>query len=104
MSKHTPGPWAVGPWDQNESEPCQRKVGVGLNAWDGIALVFGNSEEEAEANASLTAAAPMMLEALRDIANYTPEKYPDPTTALQILKENAAIARAVIATVTGDGR
>ena len=57
-TQHTPGPWEI---DHTYPEPNQRKIQPkGQEA--GIAVAFGDSESEAQANASLIAAAPELLE------------------------------------------
>lgn len=59
-TKHTPGPWysaitpTSGTW-----------VGSDPQCMIGIARIFGDSDEETEANAALIAAAPDLLEALK---------------------------------------
>ena len=59
-SKHTPGPWTVGKSD----------AGFSIYAGDLLIvdLVCGITDDEADANASLIAAAPDLLEALHQIA------------------------------------
>jgi hypothetical protein len=58
-SKHTPGPWTVGKSD----------AGFSIYAGDLLIvdLVSGILDDEADANASLIAAAPDLLEALHQI-------------------------------------
>lgn len=56
-TQHTPGPWYI---EDDFIEPNQRKISCqGL----GLALTFGDTEEEAQANAALVSAAPELLEA-----------------------------------------
>lgn len=57
---HTPGPWQV---SSGSNEPRQRKVGTGECGWLGLAFIFGDTEEEAEANAQIMAASPDLLDA-----------------------------------------
>ena len=63
MSKHTPGPWAV----RNKTEVfCGRKRVAHVNAASKEPLNMKQDREVAEANARLIAAAPDLLEALKD--------------------------------------
>jgi hypothetical protein len=56
MRQHTPGPWAV---DTDRTILCRNVVGIAdIRSWMGA--------EEADANARLIAAAPELLEALKD--------------------------------------
>ena len=48
MSKHTELPWRV---SESKREPNLVKIGTGDGGWLGLAHVFGDSDEEAEANA-----------------------------------------------------
>ena len=64
MSEHTPGPWVVCPI-QKEDLLHSRKVGTGPEGWLGVAQAHGDTQEEADANARLIAAAPDLLEACR---------------------------------------
>jgi hypothetical protein len=59
----------------------------------------GTWVDEARANARLIAAAPSLLSALQDIANYTSATHAE--CAAKVLDENANIARAAIAKATG---
>lgn len=65
--KHTPGPWRVSV--EKYPEPRKVKVGTGEDGWWGVASAFGDTQEEAEANARLIAAAPDMLEALTTLVH-----------------------------------
>lgn len=62
IAQHTSAPWGV--VDTN-NEPRQRKIGTEYGI--SHALVFGDTEKEAEANARLIAAAPDLLEACKAI-------------------------------------
>lgn len=66
MTQHTPGPWAYRRWSNHSDRNLLE--GFSINA--GGSLVPMNTAEgdlfEAEANARLIAAAPTMLEALKD--------------------------------------
>lgn len=92
--KHTPGPWVV--------DPCWDILG---NTDDGNGMVCQITTDavpraEAEANARLIAAAPELLEALRDLAreaarNIYPKPDVGPEHPCSILRRaDAAIARA----------
>lgn len=59
---HTPGPWIA------EAETDRRPAGVSAPHNYALADVFGESRAVREANARLIAAAPEMLEALRNVA------------------------------------
>lgn len=66
MSKHTPGPWAMPDSGQGRIS----KVGVN-GGWDGMIATadcgdYARSRSEGLANARLIAAAPELLEALKD--------------------------------------
>jgi hypothetical protein len=56
---HTSGPWTV-------IEKCEgtQVIVSGPEDWVGVALVYGDTDEEAEANARLIAAAPELLDAI----------------------------------------
>lgn len=68
MAKHTPGPWHV--------HTMKSKAGFRIDSagdeWQWLAEVFQapDKESEGEANARLIAAAPEMLEALKDITQW----------------------------------
>jgi len=62
MSEHTPGPWAVGPDLEVVYEPNGCRVTYPLS----ITSMKGRTDED-RANARLIAAAPEMLESLKDL-------------------------------------
>jgi hypothetical protein len=70
MSKHTPGPWAV--------HPVRARVDA-FNSGDALPVcellwpTDERTEEETEANAALIAAAPDLLEALREAVKWIEE-------------------------------
>ena len=88
--KHTPGPW----------EAC----GKAVHAETGREIVFGShntrsgSDEEQRANARLIAAAPELLEACREVAEWLDllkQNYPDMAGLIRgCRKARAAIAKA----------
>ena len=91
MSKHTPGPWAMPDSGQGRIS----KVGVN-GGWDGMIATadcgdYARSRSEGLANARLIAAAPDLLEALKDAVR-------DSESPGQWLYE----ARAAIAKATGE--
>lgn len=67
-AKHTPGPWAV---DPRRPQRVVEMLPEGRGPWRTIANVgetwTGPNTDEAEANAALIAAAPEMLELLKEI-------------------------------------
>lgn len=73
MSKHTPGPWRVESADSNGANV----VAIAQVAWCGTNGRYGRdgsqtiSAEEARANARLIAAAPKLLNALKEMLEYT---------------------------------
>lgn len=106
-TKHTPGPW--------EAE-VRTPIGI-TYVWQGgtenaIAKVYAGVIEDAEANARLIAAAPELLDALKDAADqlfrlaladahrWTGDA--NRTKALEHANKVCAPARAVIAKATGN--
>lgn len=89
MNKHTPGPWVkvncslLGS-DKQEVIAANLGLGLGADSGDGVRL----------ANARLIAAAPDLLEALRDLisAEGLPEGYADRKALIEAAR--AAIAKA----------
>ena len=101
MSKHTPGPWVV--VDGHYS--CFKEVS-GLS-FKISAVMWASDLTDADydkrsADLNLIAAAPDLLAALQNIANYNSQTHPDSRDQAQILDENARIARAAIAKATGE--
>ena len=70
MTAHTPGPWRTNGADvvSNNGSPVS-KVILNYNR----TIAFDTERAEAEANASLIAAAPDLLEALKDMTHGLPE-------------------------------
>lgn len=108
MNKHTPGPWVVE--DDDSFADCDL---IPIGAVDGARICdvtagFLDDEceemaitEETRANARLIAAAPTMLEALKDMVNMYVELvnsgdagFWDPEKVPQVIQARAAIALA----------
>jgi hypothetical protein len=93
MSKHTPGPWSVGPWFDNYGEPeiiIEHKADAGNLV---IAVALGGLVGQ-EANARLIAAAPDLLEALNAMLTHMgmdEDEWNKPTFD----QARAAIAKAI---------
>jgi hypothetical protein len=111
MANHTPGPWSVE--DEREDRIAVRSEDGALIAdcCDGHYNDSGDFIRAAESlpNARLLAAAPDLLEALRqiemiDTQNFAPGEVTSPTERAQweILGACAKIARAARACATGD--
>lgn len=64
-TQHTPGPWRA-EWVPKGQRPWVGRIAEGRWA----ALACGKTDEEAEANARLIAAAPELLAALQAVADY----------------------------------
>ena len=94
MSKHTPGPWASNEYTTSVSVPlkavdCER---IGFS----IVFVNGHRGKEAAANARLIAAAPELLEALKEIVDAADG------AGWEQLDPSFKKARAAIAKATGE--
>lgn len=72
ITDHTPGPWIICQTSQDEGTIVS--IGTGKKGWLGLADCYGDTMEEALANASLIAAAPDLLAALKDIWSAWHEK------------------------------
>lgn len=105
-SRHTPGPWTVGPCENNES-PSELWINapngdpvVGYTSWRGLASVYGCDEPgnntaanaQMAANAQLIAAAPELLAAAKLIASFAVSW--EPLSPGDIRQLTAAIAKA----------
>lgn len=90
MSAHTPGPWF---WADNvpDAPPHYRMI---VDA-DGATVCDPSPMREADAR--LLAAAPALLEALRELSDYVFDEY----SASHPLRERAAEARKLIERATG---
>ncbi|MEJ1159456.1 hypothetical protein [Prosthecomicrobium sp. N25] len=89
MPKYTPGPWSFQPGQNNWPHP---------SVWrgnEGGFQVLGTSRERSEADARLIAAAPDLLESLKDVVAVVQER--DPGFDADVLRT----ARAVIARAEG---
>ena len=96
-SEHTPGPWCI---------KDHRNVGEGFSItnavadgpfYDGIA-----SLADVEADARLIAAAPELLEALRELTDDVADRFDlDSPSANPGIKSTVAAARAAVAKATG---
>lgn len=101
MNKHTPGPWDIH-FDRQDNEIYGKITGATITVEPNtaIARVCGidtNEHDERLANARLIAAAPELLEALREIMRECDENH-------SVLAKARAysIARAAIAKATGN--
>lgn len=99
MNKHTPGPWHVVPYgDGNQKVVCSDEAGNWRIAF--MATSSGSREELAEikANARLIAAAPELLEALKDLVTSV--------EALRVvgLDKEIELARAALSKAEGSGQ
>jgi hypothetical protein len=112
MSKHTPGPWILC-FQDDDAEPSagvvfatEQLVGgrIPSTNWDDAVAYCGRNHlnHEVYANARLIAAAPELLEALRDIVAKADRLGHD---SPELGKARAAIAKTeCTAPPTGDGR
>jgi hypothetical protein len=91
MNKHTPGPWFVDARQEGLAIRHDSKM---------ICQIPGYGVGTRIDDARLIAAAPELLSALQDIANYTSDTHAD--CAAKVLDENAKIARLAIAKATGE--
>ena len=91
MSKHTPGPWQIG--KNFGSVVCDTPV-PGIRGSDDTEYYGGHliAESVTEANARLIAAAPELLEALKELMVAADRVSAEPVTWLG--KARAAIAKA----------
>jgi len=100
MSKHTPGPWHLGEWDENLGYDCMTSgICCGPAVLDGRDYFESYTEpltpgakEQMLADARLIAAAPELLDALQRIVKYDTNND----------NKLARIARAAIAKATHD--
>lgn len=96
-TKHTPGPW----------EPHVGIDYVAVKPTDvtaqlaDVAHVYGRHQKDAVANASLMAAAPDLLEAVRELLATHPAAYREPNSIDNRTDNAVRIARAAVAKATG---
>lgn len=98
-ANHTPGPWSVTKWETGKSiQVCTPHDGFGtgprfliLPELSENCFVNGHTLEEYEANARLIAAAPELLEALKESLSYIENDRPG---CLLIEDIKAVIAKA----------
>ena len=87
MNKHTPGPWVTTP------EPNGKEWGVDAGPWGICICADAPGKGTAEDNARLIAAAPDLLDALKQIKS---------NANMYHAETISEIARAAIAKATGD--
>lgn len=92
---HTRGRWQLG-----NATSAGRFVGSSPDGVLGIAMAFGDSPDEQDANARLIAAAPDLLEACKAIA-VGPSEDLNHDEATQMVRANLAKVRAAIAKAEG---
>jgi len=80
MTQHTPGPWFA------------HNIGLGPNGAGPFTYPLGNDPDKAAANARLIAAAPDMLAALEDIAEFIDD--PNMPMGELMARVRGAIAKA----------
>ena len=96
MSKHTPGPWMIGSSDLKVSMlsvHCRDTKRKHSTICRMVSTKHGMDIFEGEANARLIAAAPELLEALKNLVLCS-ERWEDTHTALVMEAARAAIAKA----------
>lgn len=94
MSKHTPGPWKAHFQEAYfVTGPDLGRVAMMMNLKGAYGLGGRRSGDESAANARLIAAAPELLEALREAADYA--RHPDYDWPVEFSRRvSAAIAKA----------
>jgi hypothetical protein len=101
-AKHTPGPWKAvrnaSFWEVVTPLPGQT-LDQANEYSPSLAYVWGEGEEQAEANARLIAAAPELLEALKEIVGFWDSIVPGECVNDMHVKARAAIAKATGETV-----
>ena len=90
--KHTPGPWVFEPADDTPGYREPAAVQVGSYRWRPIARVYEPSQTEADGN--LIAAAPDMLEALREMIAASGPEAGEVDRRLALKDARIAIAKA----------
>ncbi len=102
-AKHTPGPWNIGSSDLPVSRMSIHCKGHKDSCHSTVALmvsrgVIGISHDEEFANARLIAAAPDLLEALKDCVAVMDREL----AGLKVIQPELSAARAAIAKATGE--
>ena len=92
MSKHTPGPWSVGSNSGHIETANAWRMSIAI-CYNKDSKADGVSKEEFKANAQLIAAAPELLEALKEARSILATAE-DVSEHLSIKKIDAAIAKA----------
>ena len=109
-TKHTPGPWRVVNYQDKHDVPrvVSDKGGIAVLCINRYLGAAGPSKQE-QINAALIAAAPELLEALKEIAELNTMYPPNYNTMTEAQKcewthygKFAVIARAAIAKATGE--
>lgn len=110
-AKHTPGPWIHPTWPCNVTcgEHSQDRIYSafvflgGTSGHDAIAAAYGDSPEQASANARLIAAAPDLLAALLKVVNWFEDLGPPlgETQSSHAERMLRAEVRAALAAVEG---
>ncbi len=97
MKKHTPGPWIIDDFNAKDKYSSvlwySIKDSIGTKLIEVKGIHYGVNNDEAEANANLTAAAPELLEALLMLMDVYESKG-------QLLSFNVDIARQAIKKAT----
>jgi hypothetical protein len=105
-AQHTPGPWAVAGESYNDHEAYVIEAGGRTICWTASSLDDAGIEvitAEDDANADLIAAAPELLIALKQIADWDPSAAPSEPKGLSII-DAIDIARAAIAKAKGESK
>jgi hypothetical protein len=112
MSKHTQGQWkhsedetgftsnyGVGVYDEDGNSVCHVNLTRGVSSFGGVADIV----EEGQANARLIAAAPTMLEALKDLLRDSDFDPSEPLTTEEVSRIAAAQGKAQAAIRLAEG-
>ena len=100
-TRHTPGPWSVGETSANEGEG---RFILGEGGYVAVTVRGeGDSAREDEANARLLAAAPSLLEALRENEKLLAAYVNHEEVEMCAFAERLEAVRAAIADVEGEG-
>ena len=98
QATHTKGPWHTGQGNGEGSIFCEsgrmRLESGGTTLYPVCAISRGWDEGEDAANARLIAAAPDLLEALREMAEHWPPQKPESPAFMAYINAMSAIAKA----------